>query len=390
MDDEQTGVNTEINIDNRSENFLIRSSLSYESIFRSFNLIKNISIIIFIIFLVIIAGTYQNYNTDYKIKKNYQKLVIKYYIDKFSRSFNNLFFNNNDIYDVYEEFEKKIELEKDINMNKKYINKKENKTNLNKIIRNLNSQNNFINNQKKEYIQLSNKLESNKNISEKNNFEQIKKNNFYNYFKTYDSLNQLKDLNITETIADLKFGEIYNFMNNITMYDYKGKWKGFNLLSSFENQEGIMTMDITKKQSQKIINLISNDEIFRKLDFTFKVLDGNYRDNWMIFNFTMKIPLNFSKNYLENNKNNNIIILYEDNVDIKYYIGELFEIKNETQCQKTKVRLAFEKDEIFKVDNFDSVNSIQFSKVSGRILDNYCNIDFDFNLYVELENVKIN
>jgi len=232
------------------------------------------------------------------------------------------------------------------------------------------------------------------------------------------------DENSNNEIVNFIPGEVYYFMNNITQYEYSGRWKGSNPNNMFEQSEGAMNMEIKKNQSQEVFNLIPNIEYFRTLYFTFNAKDGDYRDNWMIFNFTLKFPKNFYKNFiknknhnynyndtfekisfnsntiLENNndkKNEEIILnsnqnlkLMEDNVKIKYYIGELFEAKNITECNRSIVELEFIRDPLFKVENFDYINSIEYSKINGKIVDLDCNFKFDFFLQIETQEVILN
>ena len=216
--------------------------------------------------------------------------------------------------------------------------------------------------------------------------------------------------------TDFNLGEVYYFMNNITQYEYSGRWKGCNPNNMFEQSQGAMSMQIRKNQSQQVFNVIPNIEFFRFLEFTFNAKDGDYRDNWMVFNFTMKFPKDFHKNFLikeHKNKENNYtslndkgnlieedsinnavaikdkILLVEDKVQIRYYIAELFETKNITQCNNSRVELEFIRAPIFKVENFDAINDIQFSKINGKISDPDCEFKFDFTLQIELEEVLL-
>lgn len=277
--------------------------------------------------------------------------------------------------------------------------------------------------------------DQNSNENYKNNIEISTNNNDIKYAsQRFDSKNQTlnnsKNSNltnnntfsnatnasekITETEKiDFKLGEVYYFMNNITQYEYSGRWKGCNPNNMFEQSEGEMSMQIRKNQSHQVFNVIPNIEFFRILEFTFNAKDGDYRDNWMVFNFTMKFPKNFHKNFItkdqqikENNRTNetfnirhlndentikdsvaidNKITLIEENIQIKYYIAELFETKNITQCNNSKVELEFVRAPIFKVENFDEINSIEFSKINGKISDPDCQFKFDFSLQIETE-----
>ena len=77
-------------------------------------------------------------------------------------------------------------------------------------------------------------------------------------------------------------------------------------------------------------------------------------------------------------------------MQIRYYIAELFETKNITQCNNSRVELEFVRAPIFKVENFDDINRIEFSKINGKITDPDCNFKFDFNLQIETEEVAFN
>jgi len=235
--------------------------------------------------------------------------------------------------------------------------------------------------------------------------------------QTITETNNNSEKNQSINKAELNPGEVYYFMNNITQYEYSGRWKGCNPNNMFEQAEGGMSMEIRKNQSQQVYNVIPNIQYFRILELTFNAKDGDYRDNWMVFNFTLKFPRDFNKNFMsqkeeinsENNStaaananvsangnytknikqnaNRNSIILIEDKVQIRYYIAELFETKNITQCNNSRVELEFVRAPIFRVENFDDINSVEFSKINGKITDPDCDFNFDFNLKIETEEV---
>ena len=421
-------TNQEENNRNNNNNLIVFDSLIYERIFDNHNIIKTILLLFFICFICFIGGSNNFYNIDKKIYNFNKNFEIKEYYNNFIKTISNLFMRNNNklnFIDDYNIIEEKPNLE--INFND-FENIEEKK--LNKITRNLNSEN-FISIKKNlqeknityeelnNYHNFSNENNSNNNILDLavSNSSLIKKFNLTNNNHT-DEIEKLNNLNSdfpknsVEILNnndkelknnDYKLGEVYYFMNNITLYDYSGRWKGSNPNDMFEKKEGGMMMEIRKNQSHKVFNLISNIEYFRILEFTYSVKDGDYRDNWMIFNFTMKFPKNFSKNFIHNEDNINLynissspkinknkVILIEENVEIKYFIGELFEIKNITQCNRSRVELEFIKDEIFKIDSFDNVNSIQFSKINGKINDLECDFNFEFSLKIDLEDVNKN
>jgi hypothetical protein len=278
---------------------------------------------------------------------------------------------------------------------------------------------------------------NNKNISSDESEKFISSPN-YSSNKIYSSnieidnknnqTNSNKEPTLNNDLINFNPGEIYFFLNNITQYEYSGKWNGSNPNNMFEKSEGLMNIEIRKNQSSHVFNLLPNIEFYRILEFTFNAKDGDYRDNWMVFNFTLKFPKNFSDNIINNlnssmnidkeinkkgesnNSNNtlkdskfgfvkekkeneefnskaNSIILIEDNVEIRYFIAELFETVNVTQCNRSRVELEFIRDPIYKVENFDDIRRIEFSKIKGKIYDAECDFKFDFSLQIEIEDV---
>jgi hypothetical protein len=198
-------------------------------------------------------------------------------------------------------------------------------------------------------------------------------------------------------------------MNNITEKFYTGKWKGTNPYGLFQNNEGKIDMLINKYKSLHIFNLIPNIERLDILYFQFEIKDGNYKDIFMDFNFTLKFPNNFHKNFEKENSNtntnsninktllknpyekfnlkNNSIIIKQENVNIHYYIGQFFEKINTTMCNESTVEIEFIRDPIFHFENFDDINSIEYSKLKGKIYDNNCKFNYDFTMEVEFESV---
>lgn len=504
MDDEQTvQIESEIqrltnrNYLNPNNNNIpiIFDSFRIDRVFNNFNILKYITLLIFIIFIFLSAGLNQMHRIDYKdfkysdnyliedyLQNFYKNIKLAFLTDKFSIT-NDELIDNSDIDD--ENYG--IINNKNSEYNEKSFKSLDNQAYRSEIketfISNEKTNNRFLSQEENAYLNKYtipdlNKEENNEknnnviskyvsSTSSKRNMilsesshdliktslghsiinsikdNEIKTKRFLNYTETLNRttnyhasnsnenneiLNMNKSLiiknsssvdgefNINDDKRDLyRPGEVFYFLNNITQYEYSGKWKGSNPNNMFDQGEGAMNMEIRKNSSQKVFNLIPNIEYFRILEFTFSAKDGDYRDNWMIFNFTMKFPKNFYKNFLpkkdnseklksknndknsnginiditdQDDKENKRIMLIEENVVIKYYIGELFETKNITQCNRSHVELEFLKDQIFKVENFDNINSVEYSKIKGKISDTECNFEFEFSLQTQTEEVS--
>ncbi len=209
-----------------------------------------------------------------------------------------------------------------------------------------------------------------------------------------------------------KFLNFYYLMNNLTSYDFKGKWKGLNQNLYLLNNQGKIDLEIKKNFSQlKNVNLNynifnSNEnnlidffDYFRNLEFSFYAKDGDYKDNWMIFNFTISMPENFIDfvEFFDDNKKS--ISIKSDNVLVKYYIGEFLETKTKMICKNSKLTLDFTDKESEKLANlasnkklyFDANhnNDLKFSQLKGRILNQDCGINLEFSLEPNIIDVII-
>ena len=199
-----------------------------------------------------------------------------------------------------------------------------------------------------------------------------------------------------------KFLFFYNLMNNITSYDYKGKWHGVTTnKGNMLKNEGLVDLEIKKnssllKNTNNNIFLIDLFDYFRNLEFSFYAKDGEYKNNWVIFNFTITIPENFI-DFVEIFEEDNKIISYRNNkVQIKYFTGELLETKNKIICNNSNLFLDFidlgnkgYKEKYGNSTSYHEGDMLRFSKLNGRIFDNECGINLEFSLDVNLEDVKI-
>ncbi len=210
-----------------------------------------------------------------------------------------------------------------------------------------------------------------------------------------------------------KFLYFYYLMNNLTSYDFKGNWKAFNSNAYFNNNYGRVDLEIKKNFSQlKNVNLNYNVfntnennlidffDYFRNLEFSFYAIDGKYKNNWMIFNFTVKFPENFIDFVEIFDKNKNVISIKNENVQVKYFFGELIEKKKKSFCKNSKVILEFidKNQENNKSNNFSenkkfyfsNINNLKFSQLKGKIINQECGISLEFNLEANVVDVKEN
>lgn len=199
-----------------------------------------------------------------------------------------------------------------------------------------------------------------------------------------------------------KFLYFYYLMNNLTSYDFKGKWNGLNQNLYLLNNQGKIDLEIKKNFSQlKNVNLNynvfnSNEnnlidffDYFRNLEFSFYAIDGEYKNNWMIFNFTVNVPENFIDfvEFFDDDKKS--ISIKSENVLVKYFIGEFLETKTKLVCRNSKLILDFIDKDSEKFKNFsgnkklyfsNANNDLKFSQLKGKIVNPDCGINLEFSL----------
>lgn len=204
-----------------------------------------------------------------------------------------------------------------------------------------------------------------------------------------------------------KFLHFYYLMNNLTSYDFKGKWNGLNQNLYLLKNQGKIDLEIKKNFSQlKNVNLNynifnSNEnnlidffDYFRNLEFSFYAIDGEYKNNWMIFNFTLNIPENFIDFVEFFDENKKSISIKCDNVLVKYFIGEFLETKTKLVCKNSKLTLDFIDKDHEKLNGltgkklyFSNFNDLKFSQLKGKIVNPDCGINLEFLLEANIIDV---
>jgi len=205
-----------------------------------------------------------------------------------------------------------------------------------------------------------------------------------------------------------KFLYYYYLMNNLTSYDFKGKWNGLNQNIFLLNNQGKVNLEIKKNYSQlKNVNinynifnsnennLIDFFDYFRNLEFSFYAIDGDYKNNWMIFNFTIDVPENFIDFVDIFEENKKMISIKNDNVQVRFFIGEFLETKTKLICKNSKLILEFVDKQHQSIKNlpnskrlhFSNINELKFSYLKGKIINPECGINLEFSLEANIIDV---
>jgi hypothetical protein len=208
-----------------------------------------------------------------------------------------------------------------------------------------------------------------------------------------------------------KFVYFYYLMNNITSYDFKGKWNGLNQNLYLSNNQGKIDLEIKKNLIQlknvnlnyNIFNTNENNLIdffdyFRNLEFSFYAIDGEYKNNWMIFNFTLNVPENFIDFVEFFDENKKTISIKSESVLVKYFIGEFLDTKTKLVCKNSKLTLDFidKYNDNIRGSNggkklyFSNLNDLKFSQLIGKIVNPDCGINLEFSLEANVIDVKLN
>lgn len=351
-------------------------------------------------------------NTKIQLVKNLIEMPKKPDLSPFILSKNS--------HEYYNSAQKKIMLLKDlannifINSYLSYYNKKfQSFKNFEKIL------NVFINNKSRSYSSFSArekkvfKREYKKKLL---NLQSLYKKNLLEHDEEY-YFKYNKELNY-------KFLYFYYLMNNFTSYDFKGRWYSLDTKTEyFSSNGGKLDIEIIKNLSKRKIlstnfdklhslenSLIDFFDYFRNLEFTFYAIDGDYKNNWMIFNFTLRMPENFTDFVQIYENKEKLISISSENVEIKYIIGEFLETKKKCICQNSTVILnlintrdnrnigsVFKSDAHSRFENFTQKNSSQvsyeeelipFFKLQGKIKSNKCAVNLEFKLDMNLVDVK--
>jgi hypothetical protein len=170
----------------------------------------------------------------------------------------------------------------------------------------------------------------------------------------------------------------YEFVNNIVSVIYTGKWSNVDERLGFEHTNGKVEMQILKNLTS--YNYITNLETENSLFFYFEINDGPYRDLSLNLNFSIPLPKNFSNEIVDNKGSVNIA---HKDVKVYYSVVELYDLLNTTECNAATVELEFIADEKMFTRGYDYSNKVKYSKLKGRISDESCQFNLDFNLKVD-------
>jgi hypothetical protein len=211
----------------------------------------------------------------------------------------------------------------------------------------------------------------------------------------------VKKDNLTDTetpVYDFKYNLVYEFVKNITLFAYKGRWSDLKVENNFfENIEGIAEVEVVKNYSYPFRNnYISNIEAIDSLHVSSFLKDGDYRDNYLNFNLTIKFPANFSyslynfkhkenikssSNFIENDK---IIHLVFSNITIDYSIGHIFGESNKSVCNMSSISLDIINQPKLVKKSYDNQVLIEYPNMKIQIRDEVCKFSVDLDLGVNL------
>jgi hypothetical protein len=215
----------------------------------------------------------------------------------------------------------------------------------------------------------------------------------------------VKNNNLSQTeiqVYDFKYNLVYEFVKNLTLFAYKGRWSDLKVENNFfENIEGIAEVEIVKNYSYPFRNnYISNIEAIESLHISSFLKDGDYRDNYLNFNLTIKLPRNFSyilynfknANYFKENKkpntdlseNDKKIHLIFENITIDYTMGHIFGDNNKTVCNKSSLSLDIVNQPKLVKKSFENQVLIEYPYLKMIIRDEACKFSIDLNLNVNL------
>ena len=198
--------------------------------------------------------------------------------------------------------------------------------------------------------------ESNKNINKKGN---ITSNN---------------NENEIEEIIKERFKGDYSFILNITSNDYIGNWSKFSMTQNNffykKIDEGIAELFFqrTKNRNNLIINLSKSKINSFRIDVILR--EGKYIDKYVKINFTFFIYDNI-ENLL---KNNDIIILYNNNTKLDYAKINFLKDKKSEKIDKGNVTLILEKEDYSYASSYKKRIISQFYNVKLIIASKELNV----------------
>jgi hypothetical protein len=171
----------------------------------------------------------------------------------------------------------------------------------------------------------------------------------------------------------------YEFITNITSVIYQGRWSGLEIRNNtFERSVGKMDMRIFMNNS--INNYIADLETEQCLIFYADFNDGNYKDRWISLNFSIPLGKDFYKKLDEEGTTN--VRLSGSNMTINYLIAELFDNSITNGCNSTSLELDFIPLQKTFSKGYEYSNTVLYSKLNGRIHDQSCKLNIDFDLEV--------
>jgi hypothetical protein len=186
--------------------------------------------------------------------------------------------------------------------------------------------------------------------------------------------------NEAQVVSPETTGQIleYEFARNITSMLYLGKWNNLEIKNNtLERKSGKLEMKVFINNT--ISNYIANIEQEQSLVFYMDANDGNFKDRWISFNFSMPLTKGFSKQ-LEGGDGSGAVKMRNNNITLYYSHNELFESNTNGNCNATSLEIDFIADEKTFRREYEYINIILYSKVKGRIHDQTCQFNLDFEM----------
>ena len=164
---------------------------------------------------------------------------------------------------------------------------------------------------------------------------------------------------MNETEIRKKYNNEYKFLNNITLYEYEGKWNNLTLPQKFfDNDKGNTEIYFGKIKNK---NFITQNNSFKTV---FILKDGKYIDHYIRGNFTYFFPNNFSS-ILEKSENQVTIANYNTSIDL--YVCDFLSNYTVYNLNETNITLVFHNKAKNIIDPLSSMFISKFSNVDFNI-----------------------
>ena len=174
---------------------------------------------------------------------------------------------------------------------------------------------------------------------------------------------------MNETEIRQKYNNEYQFLNNITLYEYMGKWKNLVLpIKIFATDTGNNEIYFGKIKNK---NFITQNNSFKTV---FILKDGKYIDHYIRGNFTTVFPNNFSS-IIEKNENNLTITNYNTSIDL--FVCDFLSNYTQYNLNQTNITLVFRNKEQTILNSFSSMFLSKYSNVEFNITNKNFSVLFD-------------